>query len=61
MRKSRSFRALQGITGGAILLQVTACFGPDPQLFFTSTIANAVVSNLVSFLFNTLTAGLNAA
>lgn len=40
-----------------VLLQITACFGPDPQLFFTSTIANAVIVNVITLLFNTVFGG----
>ncbi len=61
MFKRPWLRTAQMTLGGAVLLQVTACFGPDPQLFFTSTIANAVVFNVINLLFNTLSAGLGAA
>lgn len=61
MPKRTFLRTVQLTTGGAVLLQITACFGPDPQFFFTSTIAGAVVNNVVNLLFNTLTAGLAAA
>jgi len=45
---------------GCAVLQITACFGSDPELFFTTSVANALVFNIVNTLFdlviNTLTA-----
>lgn len=39
------------LMSGGMLLQLTACYGADPQFYFTSTITNIVLSNLISTLF----------
>jgi hypothetical protein len=46
---------------GCVTLQYAGCFGGDPEYFFTSTVANAVVYNLVSALFEVILSGLTAA
>ncbi|MBI5865582.1 MAG: hypothetical protein HZB38_13955 [Planctomycetes bacterium] len=60
MKRSHLVRRMALLAAGAALLQFTACFGPDPQFFVTSSITNALIANLVSLLFNTVTAGLAA-
>jgi hypothetical protein len=40
---------------GAWLLQITACFGPDPEFFIASSISSTLVANIVTLLFNALT------
>lgn len=52
-RLSRKSAAFLFVSGGT-LLQFSACFGPDPQFFVTSSVVNAVISNLVGTLFNSL-------
>lgn len=46
--------------GGGAALQLTACLGPDPQFFVTSSVANTLISTVVSRLFDVLLAGLTA-
>jgi hypothetical protein len=45
---------------GCVLLQLTGCFGADPQFYFASSIANAVVFNIVSTLVNLVFSGLSS-
>ncbi|RMF77061.1 MAG: hypothetical protein D6744_11760 [Planctomycetota bacterium] len=54
-------RVLRLLIPSAVLLQITACFGPDPQFFFTATVANALVTNVVTGLFNLVFGGLGGA
>lgn len=49
---------LRYLVPGAVLLQITACLGPDPQLFFTAAVANSLVANVVATLFNLVVGGL---
>ena len=58
--RPRWTRWLKFAVPGCIVLQLTACFGSDPQFYVTSTIANAVVFNVVSALFDLALSGLAA-
>lgn len=50
-----------GLTAaGGVLLQITACLGPDPQFYVTSVAVNAVISSLIQSLFNLLLGGATA-
>lgn len=51
MKIARFCRIAGYAVGGGALLQLTACYGSDPQFYFTSTITNIVLSNLISTLF----------
>lgn len=42
------------------LLQITACLGPDPQLYVTNVAVSAVVNSLVQAFFNLVFAGATA-
>lgn len=53
--RTRKAKWLKLAVPGAVVLQFSACFGGDPTFFFTSSIANAVVFNLVSTAFSTAT------
>lgn len=55
------FKRLRWIAGGAVVLQVSACFGPQPQTYLAGTVATTLVSEVVSLLFGLLTSGLAAA
>jgi hypothetical protein len=56
----RPTKWLKFIVPGCVVLQLSACFGSDPEFFFASTVANAVVFNIVSALFDLVVAGLTA-
>lgn len=58
--RPRWTRWLKFAVPGCIVLQITACLGSDPEFFLTSTVANAVIYNIVSTLFNLAVAGLTA-
>lgn len=60
MRKQRCWKVFRFVAPSAILLQITACLGPDPQLFLTTSIANALLANVISFGFNLVFGGLAA-
>ena len=51
---------LKILVPGVIVLQFSACFGGDPQFFFTSSVANAVVFSIVQAFFQSATAMLGA-
>lgn len=51
MTKAQKVKWLGWLGSGGVLLQITACYGSDPQFYFTSTITNIVLSNLISALF----------
>lgn len=53
-RRARAGGWLRLALPGALLLQLTACFGSDPQFYFTNLITSTVVSNLISALFSAL-------
>jgi hypothetical protein len=59
MQSLRLIRRWQTLVPSAVLLQLTACFGPDPQLFLTTSVANAVLANVITVFFTSL-AGLAA-
>jgi hypothetical protein len=50
-------RKLALVAAGSSLLQVTACFGPDPAGFFEDTFVGAFVSTVFAVVFETLTLG----
>lgn len=54
MAKRRTLGWMRVGVGSGVLLQITACFGSDPQFTITALTLNAVISNLVSVLFNTV-------
>lgn len=54
MRLFQLARCPRVLVPAAVLFQITACLGPDPQLFVTSSIANAVLANLVTLVFASL-------
>jgi len=56
MRRLLRFGGLTAACG--VLLQVTACLGPDPQFFLTASVVNALVASLVGALVNAALAGL---
>lgn len=57
--KSRWTKWLKIALPGCVLMQFAAgCFGGDPTYFFSSTIANAIVYNLVSTFFTAIYTGL---
>lgn len=51
MKIARFCKVAGYAASGGVLLQLTACYGSDPQFYFTSTITNIVLSNLISALF----------
>lgn len=53
--RTRKAKWLKILVPGVVVLQISACFGGDPQFFFTSSIANAIVFDLVSTAFNAAT------
>lgn len=53
--RTRNTKWLKILVPGVVVLQFSACFGGDPQFFFASSVANAVVFNLVSSVFQTAT------
>jgi len=54
MRRSWLVRHARWWFPSVVLLQITACLGPDPQLFITSSIANAVLVNVITLVFSSL-------
>lgn len=55
MQTSRRFWKYAGLlASGASLLQITACLGSDPQFLVTTLALNAVISNVINFLFGSL-------
>lgn len=52
---NQTIRRARWVAAGAVLFQFAGCFGGDPQLFFSTTVANAIVANIVNFLFTLVT------
>jgi len=46
---------------GGVVLQITACFGPDPEFYITNLAASTVLSEVIRLLFNLFTSGLATA
>jgi hypothetical protein len=57
MKTVRWLRAARVLVPSAMLFQFTACLGPDPQLFLTTSAANALLVNLITLVFNTVFGG----
>ena len=53
--KSRFAKWSKIVIPGAALLQITACFGADPQYYLTSTVTDALVYNTISAIFTVVT------
>ena len=51
MKIARKIKWIGLASGGGALLQLTACYGSDPQFYFVSTVTNIVLSNLIGALF----------
>jgi hypothetical protein len=43
---------------GCLVLQLSACLGTDPQFFLATSVANALVFNLISLAFDVIASGL---
>jgi hypothetical protein len=46
---------------GGVVLQISACFGPDPEFYITNLAASTMVSELLRLLFTLFTSGLATA
>jgi hypothetical protein len=57
MRSLRMKKWARFLVPGGVVLQITACLGPDPEFFITNLAASTVVSEIVSLLFRLLTGG----
>jgi len=57
MKTVRWLYAARVLVPSAMLFQFTACLGPDPQLFLTTTVANAVLVNVITLAFNAFFGG----
>lgn len=60
MKRKTICRAMMATAGGAWLLQITACLGPDPEFFVASAVSSTLIANVVTLLFNALTGSLAA-
>jgi hypothetical protein len=61
MRRNGVMRRLRLLIPAGVLLQLTACFGPDPQFFFTSVLTNALATNVIGAVINAISGALTAA
>ncbi len=53
----RGYKLIGLLACGGGLLQLTACFGSDPQFYFTNVIVNTLASNLIGVLLQSLLGG----
>lgn len=58
MRSARMLRWTSFALPGAVLLQITACLGPDPEFLVVNLAASTLVAELISLFFRLLTGGL---
>ena len=59
MFRKRAMKWAGICTTAGMLMQITACLGPDPQLLLTNVAINTLVSDLVSTLYRSVLSGLN--
>ncbi len=55
MRSLRMKKWARFLVPGGVVLQITACFGPDPEFYITNLAASTVVSEVLRLLFNLFT------
>jgi hypothetical protein len=58
MIRARAMKWMGLLTTGGTLLQITACLGPDPQLYVTNIAISTLISNVVSTIYQLLVSGL---
>jgi hypothetical protein len=61
MRSLRMKKWARFLVPGGVVLQITACFGPDPEFYITNLAASTMVSELLRLLFTLFTSGLATA
>jgi hypothetical protein len=61
MRSVRITKCLRCLLPGGLLLQITACLGPDPEFYLTNLVTSSLVGEVISLLFNLVTTGLTTA
>ena len=61
MKRKPARRWITILGSGGVLLQITACLGPEPQLLLASSAVNALVANHVTTVYNLLLGGLGGA
>lgn len=59
MLRKRARKWIGICTTAGLLLQITACLGPDPQLLLANIAINTIVSNVVTTIYQLLLGGLN--
>lgn len=57
MKTVRWLRVARVLVPSAVLLQFTACLGPDPHLFLTTSVADSILFNLITLAFNAVFGG----
>ena len=55
MRSLRMKKWARFLVPGGVVLQITACFGPDPEFYVANLAASTVVSEVIRLLFNLFT------